>query len=259
MIANRVVTFAALGGGLLSLLFSFVSGQVVFALFASIFFALSIIIWKYGYLIIPFFTSAAKIVEVRGGHSIPPTRDCITKRIAGGYYASKFLEIKFYESMIDKGDADRSAMIESFEKSLASLKNVIKISLMVSSVDLTKHIDKIKTKRSASESRRRRLPPNSEEQVRIDREIAMWNRLLERITHGDRSLEITAFAQTTAFGVTKEEAISKARRQAKEARTIISSTLGADVTELLDTDMIKCFEWSYFIPADSEQLRDEVF
>jgi len=259
MIANRVVTFVALGGGILSLLFSFISGQIIFALISSIFFALSVIIWKYGYLLIPFFTGAGNIVEVRGGYTIPPTRDCIIKRAAGGYYASKFLEIKFYESMIDKNDADRSSMIESFEKSLASLKNVLKISLMVSAVDLTKHIDKIKAKRSASESKRRRLPPNSEELVRIDREIAMWNRLLERITHGDRSLEITAFAQTTAFGVTKEEAISKVRRQAKEAKTIISSTLGSDVTELLDTDMIKCFEWSYFIPADSEQLRDEVF
>ncbi len=259
MIANRVVTFAALGGGAISLLFSFVSGQIIFALLSSIFFAFSLIVWKYGYLLIPFFTNATNIIEVRGGYNIPPTRDCITKRAAGGYYASKFLEIKFYESMIDKNEADRSSMIESFEKALASLKNVLKISLMVSAVDLTKHIDKIKTKRSASESRRRRLPPNSEELIRIDREIAMWNRLLERITHGDRSLEITAFAQTTAFGVTREEAISKARRQAKEARTILSSTLGADVVELLDTDMIKCFEWSYFIPADSEQLRDEVF
>ena len=259
MIANRMVTFSALGGGVLSLLFAFVSGQVLFALVASFFFALSILLWKYGYILIPFFTSATNIIEVRGGYNIPPTRDCITKRTGGGFYASKFLEVKFYESMIDKGDTDRSSMIESFEKALASLKNVLKISLMVSSVDLTKHIDKIKAKRSAAESKRRRLPPNSEELVRIDREIAMWNRLLERITHGDRSLEITAFAQTTAFGVTKEEAISKVRRQAKEARTIISSTLGADVTELLDTDMIKCFEWSYFIPADTEQMRDEVF
>ncbi|MBD3390303.1 hypothetical protein GF415_05140 [Candidatus Micrarchaeota archaeon] len=259
MIANRAVTFAALGGGVLALLFSFVSGQVIFALLASFFFAISILLWKYGYIFIPFLTSAANIVEVRGGYTIPPTRDCITKRVAGGYYASKFLEVKFYESMIDSEDADKANMIEAFEKSLASLKNVLKISLMVSAVDLTKHIDKIKAKRSAAESKRRRLPPNSEELVRIDREIAMWNRLLERLTHGDRSLELTAFAQTTAFGVTREEAISKARRQAKEARTIISSTLGADVTELLDTDMIKCFEWSYFIPADSEQLRDEVF
>ena len=259
MIANRVVTFTALGGGVLSLLSAFVSGQAFFALIASFFFALSLLVWKYGYIIIPFFTSAARIVEVRGGYHIPPTRDCITKRVSGGYYASKFLEIKFYESMIDKNSADRSSMIEAFEKSLASLKNVLKISLMVSAVDLTKHIDKIKAKRSSAESKRRRISPNSEELVRLDREIAMWNRLLERITHGDRSLELTAFAQTTAFGVTREEAVSKARRQAKEVRTILSSTLGADVTELLDTDMIKCFEWSYFIPADSEQLRDEVF
>lgn len=259
MIANRLVTFAALGGGIVSLLFSFVSGQVVFALLSSVFFAGSLLVWKYGYLLIPVFTSAAKIVEVRGGYNIPPTRDCITKRMAGGYYASKFLEIKFYESMIDKDAEDKSALIESFEKALASLKNVLKISLMVSAVDLTRQIDKIKAKRSAAESRRRQLPPNSEELVRIDREIAMWNRQLERITHGDRPLELIAFAQTTAFGVTREEAVSKARRQSKEARTIISSTLGADVSELLDTDMIRCFEWSYFIPADTEQIRDEVF
>lgn len=259
MIANRAVTLSVLGGGLLALLFSFVSGQVFFAAIASIFFAISMLLWKYGHILVPFFTSAANIVEVRGGYNIPPTRDCITKRAGGGYYASKFLEIQFYESMIDKDDVGKSSMIEAFEKSLASLKNVLKISLMVSAVDLTKHIDKIKAKRSAAESRRRRLPSNSEEIIRLDREIAMWNRQLERITRGDRSLEITAFAQTTAFGVTREEAISKVRRQAKEAKTIISSTLGADVSELLDTDMVKCFEWSYFIPADSEQLRDEVF
>ncbi|MBN2122440.1 hypothetical protein JW721_05310 [Candidatus Micrarchaeota archaeon] len=259
MITNRMVTFAVLGGGVLSLLFSFVSGQIIFTVISSFFFAISMLLWKYGYILIPFFTSAANVIEVRGGYNIPPTRDCITKRAGGGYYASKFLEIQFYESMIDKDDAGKSSMIESFEKSLASLKNVLKISLLVSAVDLTKHIDKIKAKRSSAESRRRRLPPNSEEIVRLDREIAMWNRQLERITRGDRSLEITAFAQTTAFGVTREEAISKARRQAKEAKTILSSTLGADVAELLDTDMIKCFEWSYFIPADSEQLRDEVF
>jgi hypothetical protein len=259
MITNRMVTFAVLGGGVLCLLFSLVSGQIIFTVVSSFFFAISMLLWKYGYILVPFFTSAANVIEVRGGYNIPPTRDCITKRAGGGYYASKFLEIQFYESMIDKDDLGKSSMIESFEKSLASLKNVLKISLLVSAVDLTKHIDKIKTKRSSAESRRRRLPPNSEEIVRLDREIAMWNRQLERITRGDRSLEIIAFAQSTAFGVTREEAISKVRRQAKEARTILSSTLGADVSELLDTDMIKCFEWSYFIPADSEQMRDEVF
>jgi len=130
-------------------------------LVASFFFALSILLWKYGYILIPFFTSATNIIEVRGGYNIPPTRDCITKRTGGGFYASKFLEVKFYESMIDKGDTDRSSMIESFEKALASLKNVLKISLMVSSVDLTKHIDKIKAKRKR---RGKQAPPPSTQQ-----------------------------------------------------------------------------------------------
>ncbi len=259
MIENRMYTITALGGGLLSVLLVFVSGQVLFALLASLFFAISVLVWKYGYILMPFFTSAAKIVEVRGGYTIPPTRDCIIKAGGGGYYSSKFLEIHFYESMIDKNTADKTSMVESFEKALSSLKNVVKISLLVSAVDLSKNIDKIKAKRSAAESKRRRLPPNSEELVRLDREIAMWNRLLSKLTQGDRSLEITSFATTTAFGVTKEEAMSKVRRQSKEIKTILSSTLGADVTEMLDTDMLRCFEWSYFIPADTEQMRDEVF
>jgi hypothetical protein len=49
------------------------------------------------------------------------------------------------------------------------------------------------------------------------------------------------------------------RRQSKEVKTIISSTLGSDVSELFDLDMIRCFEWEYFLPPESEQMRDEVF
>ena len=259
MIENRSMTLAALGGGLLSVILATISFNAIFAVLASIFFAVALVVWKYGYLIIPFFTSAANIVEVRGGYEIPQTRDCILKKSGSGFYATKFLEVRHYESTVDKSTGDKASMIESFEKALASLKNVVKISLLVSAVDLTKHIEEIKAKRSSAETKRRRLPPNSEELVRLDREIAMWNRLLDRITHGDRPLEIASYVQTTAYGVTREEALSKVRRQSKEIQTIVSSTLGADVVELLDQDMLRCFEWEFFIPAEAEQLRDEVF
>ncbi len=259
MIENRSMTLAALGGGLVSVVLAVVSFNMIFAVLAAVFFALALLLWKYSYLIIPFFTSAANIVEIRGGYEIPPTRDCIIKKHGAGFYASKFLEIRYYESTVDKAVSDKAAMIESFEKALSSLKNVMKISLLVSSIDLTKHTEEIKAKRSSAETKRRKLPANSEEIIRLDREIAMWNRLLDRITHGDRPLEITSYVTTTAFGVTREEALSKVRRQSKEIKTIISSTLGADVAELLDLDMLRCFEWEYFIPAETEQLRDEVF
>lgn len=259
MIENRMMTLMGLGGGLAALVIAVVMGNPVFAALSSLFFVLSLVVWKYGYLLIPYFTSAANIVEIRGGYEIPPTRDCIVKKAGNGFYATKFLEIKYYESTMDKDSQDRASMLSSFEKALASLKHAVKISLLVSEVDLTREIDDIKTRRAAAESKRRKLPPNSEELVRLDREIAMYNRQLERISRGDRPLEITSFVSTTAYGVTREEALSKVRRQSKEVKTIISSTLGADVNELFDLDMIRCFEWEYFLPPEAEQLRDEVF
>jgi hypothetical protein len=259
MIQNRMMTIISLGGGLASVVLSIVLQNPIFAALAALFFLLSLVVWKYGYLLIPYITSAANIVEVRGGYEIPSTRDCIIKKSGNGFYATKFLEIRYYESTMDKAESDRTTMLSSFEKALASLKHAVKISLLVSEVDLTKQIDELKTKRSSAESKRRKLPPNSEELVRLDREIAMYNRQLERISRGDRPLEITSFVSTTAYGVTREEAVSKVRRQAKEVKTIISSTLGADVAELFDLDMIRCFEWEYFLPPEAEQLRDEVF
>jgi hypothetical protein len=259
MIENRMMTLMSLAGGLASLVISVVLGNPIFAALAAFFFVLALLIWKYGYLLIPYFTSAANIVEIRGGYEIPSTRDCIIKKSGNGFYATKFLEIKYYESTADKDQQDRTSMLAAFEKALASLKQTVKISMLVAEVDLTKEIDEIKTRRSAAEGKRRKLPPNSEELVRLDREIAMYNRALERITHGDRPLIITSFVSTTAYGVTREEALSKVRRQAKEVKTIISSTLGADVGDLFDLDMVRCFEWEFFLPPEAEQMRDEVF
>ena len=79
------------------------------------------------------------------------------------------------------------------------------------------------------------------------------------ITQGERPVEVIAFASTTAFGLTRDEAISRVSRQAKELKTILSSSLGCDIRELTDLDMIKCFEWEYFFPTTQEEIRDTLF
>jgi hypothetical protein len=257
---NRLLTLSALCGGFVAFLFAVLSGNVAAIIAASAFFTLSLLIWKYGYLFIPVITKLTNIVEIRDGYEIPSTRDYIIKKTNNGYYATKFLEIKFYESTLDKKENEKVAMLESFEKAIASLKYVVKISLLISVIDLSKHIDDIKTKRSAAEAKKAKLSrENADEIIRLDREIAMWNRLLNRITRGDRPIELIAFASTTAFGLTREEAASRVRRQSKELSTILSSSLGCDVSELTDIDMIKCFEWELFLPTTPEELRDEVF
>jgi len=259
MIVNRAITAAALIGGLVALAISLASMNILAVMASAFFFTLSLALWKYGYILIPLVTKATNVIEVRGGYEVPPGRDYIIRKAPTGYYATKFLEIAFYESSMDKTNEGKTLMFEAFEKVISSLKYVVKISLLVSALDLSKHIEEIKTKRSSAEARKARSSGASDEMMRLDREIAKWNRLLDRITHGERSIEVISFASTTAFGLTRDEAVGRVARQAKELKTILSSSLGCDVQELVDLDMLRCFEWEQFYPTSAEELKDEIF
>ncbi|NYZ73744.1 hypothetical protein H0O00_01240 [Candidatus Micrarchaeota archaeon] len=259
MFINRAVTVVSLLGGILAVILSLL-GNPILAIPAAAFFCLTFIFWKYGYIIIPVFTRATNIIEVHGGYEVPPTRDYIIKKNESGYLSSKFLEIRFYESSMDKNSEEKKTMFDSFEKAVSSLKYIVKITLMISTLDLSKHIDEIKTKRGSVEAKKaKEVRVAADENMRMDRELAYWNRLLERITQGERPVEVIAFASTTAFGLTRDEAISRVSRQAKELKTILSSSLGCDVRELRDLDMIKCFEWDYFFPTTQEEIKDTLF
>lgn len=261
MILNRAVTIACLVGGALAIIISLVSANPLLPILAAVLFTTTMLLWKYGYLIIPAITRATNIIEVHGGgYEVPPSRDYIIKKNQHGYYATKFLEVRFYESSLDKDSEEKRLMFESFEKAISSLKYVVKISLMISALDLSNHIDEIKTKRSAVETKKAKtVRLAQDESMRMDRELAYWNRLLERITQGERPVEIVAFASTTAFGLTRDEAFSRVARQAKELKTILSSSLGCDIRELNDLEMLKCFEWEQFSPTLQEEVKDAIF
>lgn len=260
MFLNRAITIAALVGGVLAIIVSLVYQNPLVPILAGFFFLMSLFLWRYGYLIMPMITKATNVVEVRGSYEVPPTRDFVLKKTSSGYYATKFLEVRFYESSMDKSQDEKKTMFESFEKAISSLKYVVRITMMVSALDLSKHIEDIKTKRSSAETKRSKSSDmGSDERVRTDREIAMWNRLLDRITQGERPVELIAFSSTTAFGLTKDEAISRVSRQAKELKTILSSSLGCDIRELSDLEMLKCFEWDFFFPTTHEEIKDETF
>ena len=260
MLMNRMITIASLIGGAASLLISFTFGNVFLSLIASLLFFLSLLTWKYGYILIPMFTKATNLIELRNNYEVPSSRDYILKKNESGYYAAKFLEVKFYESSIEKNDSQKTSMLEAFERAISSLKYIVKISLLISAIDLSKHIEDIKTKRSSAEAKKSKYTrDNSSDVMILDREIAMYNRLLDKITHGERPVELIAFASTTSFGLTREEAVARVNRQAKELKTILSSSLGADIADLSDKEMLRCFEWDLFFPASPEEMHDEVF
>ena len=72
MFLNRAVTAVALIGGILATILSLLYGNPLLPIISDAFFCLSLLLWKYGYLVIPFFTKAEKIVEVHDGYEVPP-------------------------------------------------------------------------------------------------------------------------------------------------------------------------------------------
>ena len=261
---NKRFAYVSLSGGGLSLGASLLSGQALFAAAAAGFFSLGLFAWKYGYLIMPLVVKRSGIVEVMNGeYEIPPAQDVIIKRSGGKYYASAFMSARVTESTTEKSGPEKSLFMEYFERAVSAVKCVSKFSVVVSAVDLSKWEDEIKSKRSFAETKKSRLLVSSPEKTgeisKLEREIVMWNRQLERLGAGERPVDVICYLMTTANGASKEEAVGRVKSQAKEVRSAIGNALNAEVTPLAGEDMKKCFEWERILPASQEEFHDVAY
>lgn len=259
---NRLYTVLSLAGGFFCLSASIFFQSAPAAAAGALFFCLSLALWKYGYVIVPFFMKGAKIVEAGRNFEIPPSQDVIVGKSGGNFLATVFLAARLYDSASERHGPDRAALGEMFEKAIASSGFPFKICALVSPLGLKNELDEIQGKRSIAESRREKLSSSSKrdsEIARLDREIAMWNRQIERLTTGERPLEMVFYLSTTASGLTKEEAITQARAQGDELSVVVGSALSCEIVPLSGEEMKRCFWWDFFGPADTEDLRDQMF
>ncbi|MEM4348573.1 MAG: hypothetical protein QXN37_03320 [Candidatus Anstonellaceae archaeon] len=257
---NRLYTILALAGGFLALSAAFFFGSPFAAAFAASCFVLSVALWKYGYLIIPFFAKRAKIVEIGRNFEIPPSQDVVVGKAGWNFVATAFLAIKFYESASEKDEKGKQTLAEMFERAVSTVGFPFKLSCIVCPLDLKNEIEEARARRSLAESKLEKLQKRqSAERARLKREIAMWDRQIERLSSGRMPLEVLFCLSTTASGLTKEEAIARANAQAEELSVVVGGALSCEVVRLKGEEMKKCFWWDFFGPSDREELADELF
>jgi hypothetical protein len=73
---------------------------------------------------------------------------------------------------------------------------------------------------------------------------------------GEKPVEVICYLMTTADGASKEEAVGRAKSQAREVRSAMGNALNAEVVPLAGEDMLKCFEWERILPASQEEFGD---
>jgi len=256
---NRIYTVLSLSGGLFCLAASLFFGSAPAAAAGALFFFLSLALWKYGYAIYPYFAKGAKVVEAGRNFEIPPSQDVIVGKEAGNFLATVFLAARLYESASEGGAAQAGKM---FEKAISSAGFPFRVSCLVCPLSLRAELDEMREKRGMAESRREKLAHgkgNESERARLEREIAMWGRQIERLTAGERPLEVVFCLSTTADGRTKEEAVSRARHQAEELSVVVGSALSCEIVQLKGEEMKRVFGWDFFGPSTREGLADQMF
>ncbi len=223
----------------------------------------ALLIYKYGYFIIPVITKFSKIVLITdSGYEVPPSQDLIIKKVGSEYYGTKFLGVRIYESAAEKSLEENVIYSNYFERAISSVKFVTKFCMMVYVKDMGDYRMKIETKKAEAQlklSREREKPePDILRLDRYEREVSMWSSEIEKLARGFKPMATVAYVMTTASGISKESAKAAVSSQANELKATISNALNCEVEELTGDEMLRCIEWEYMLPSNAQELKEQI-
>ena len=260
--------YASIGAGLLIFVVAFTipeqPGQSLLKVLATIIAALttllSIVVWKFGYILLPYYTKRSNIIEVHdGGWETTPAQDAIVKKIGDTFYASVFLHLRMYRSVTERSAEENVLYVDSFERALAQIKYPVKIGTVLFAKEISRYREDIETKRYEAQLRLQREREKPEPDVitldRLEKEVAMWEAQIQRIATGERPMGLIAYAMTTGVGVTKDAAVAVAKNQAAEIKTLLANALNIEVTYLFGEDMKKVYEMELAIPPSIKEAE----
>jgi hypothetical protein len=262
---TRIYAYGSAAIGLLGALGCFIApGWAVFGGVLAAFGAvMSLAFYKYGYILVPLITQQAKVIQITDtGYEIPAAQDVILKNVHGVYYASMFLGVKIYESTTDKSPEENVVYTQYFERAISSVKFVTKVAMLVYVKDLSEFRTKIETKHAEAQLRLARERDKPEADVlkldRYEREVAMWENQINKLTLGIKPMGSVTYVMTTATGVSKEAATAAVKSQANELRATISNALNVEVVPLTGEEMMKCFDWEHMIPPTQQEVEQNM-
>ncbi|NYZ75748.1 hypothetical protein H0N98_00675 [Candidatus Micrarchaeota archaeon] len=261
---ERNIALACIGIGVILLTLSFVLGDLgaitgVVLLLAPVFSTIGLILFKYGYWIVPFLTKRVRVIDViEEPYTLSPQQDAVIKKVGNVYFASMFIHVKVYESTTEKSEEQKVAFMNLWERAISGLKFVTKFCISSYAKDLTKYKSIIEGRKAEAQLRlaneRGKPEPSDAELDKIEREIAMWENMISKISAGENAITQITYIMTSGQGPTPEMALAAVRNQANEIKSTISTTLNAEVAVLIGDEMKRCFEWEYMVPPT---IREE--
>ena len=255
---ERNIALACIGVGVILISLTFILGDIgsligVVIVLSVVFATAGLILFKYGYWMVPFLTKRVRVIDViEEPYELSQSQDAVIKKFGNAYYASMFIHVKVYESSTEKNEEQKAAFMDLWGRAISGLKFVTKFCISSYVKDLTKYKDIIENKKAEAQLRlaneRGKPEPSDAEMDKIEREIAMWDNMVSKLSTGDNPITQITYIMTSGQGPTPDMALAAVKNQANEIKSTISTTLNAEVAVLTGDDLKRCFEWEYMLP-----------
>ncbi|VVB58783.1 Uncharacterised protein [Candidatus Anstonella stagnisolia] len=261
---NKAVTVACMCAGALSLLYAAFSSSGIAAAISSFFFFASLVAWKYGYIVVPVLCQLLGVKAKVGNIELSPSQDAAIEQDGGEFVASAYLRLEISQSLADKGQEEAASYSQAFERALCSIKNTCQFSLLVTNLDLHDELEEVKARRSMAETKLSSMLSSKGAKEGADaallrREIAMWNRLIAKLSGGSRPMRVLFYAVASARGASRQEALSRLSAQVLEISAVLSSSLKVDVHRLRGEQIVQCMSLAHRIPTTKNEMEGMFF
>lgn len=208
---------------------------------------------------IPYFTKGLRVIRTQDAFTeVPPSEDVIVRHDGGTYTATIFLNVKLFKSTTAMSEDEKMGFMNLWERSVSGIKSVVKFGSLIYIKDLGKYRDSIESRKAKAQmllgQERDKPDPNQATIDKTEREIAMWDNMMQKVGSGEKPTAITTFIQTSATGATKDGAIAAARQRATEIRSTVGTALNVEVVPLSGEDMRRCFDWAYTVPSGTKEF-----
>lgn len=232
-------------------------------------FVLIIIISFADFVIFPIFTRLLKITTVPArDYIIPKENDGIVKYVNGLYYATGYITANIYnyvfqaEQMAEGEDNEMAMGPDKWEKAIMSVKFPFKFIAIGQAVDIQKHRDDLEGRRAYLEFQysKSESAPNVSTSVLDDlkRRMRVLQVRIDRLGAGERPLSSMMYIETTAVGITMNDALSKLNQQTNQLQTVFN-VFDMSLVRVVGREMYSLYKLNYYLPTMDEMISSFQF
>jgi hypothetical protein len=186
------------------------------------------------YLIFPAITQALGInVILAKDYNVPKKQSSVVKYVGGLYYATGYLTANIYgyvfaaENISEGEEAEMRVAPDKWESALMNINFPFKYNVLSTAKDLQKYREELEGQRGFLEFQLARESnssnPNTMTMDALRRRISILQARIDRISAGERPLKSIMYMETTAVGVSENEAIDTLAGQISQLQTLFSS------------------------------------